>query len=250
MATSLERLPGETLLQALSRQFVAGGGKKLSEGGTAAQNIAVLNAIPGAGGFRPIGSLAGDIIRTAAPGILATTAAVTLGPIIAAKSGGEKMFEMMATAPATAPQGNTGLLNAIVGLAGTAIKAFAPQQTPAEKAMQKVLPTVGTFGQNPLAAQIQSGITQFAGKCKKPRYHAVAIRDGNVIRYEAVPYCPKRRMNPLNPKALGRAARRLGSFQRIAAHVEKTIQKSLRRSGVRHHRTSSRSTGACFKCGR
>jgi len=40
--------------------------------------------------------------------------------------------------------------------------------------------------------------------------------------------CAPRHMNPLNPRALGRAARRLGSFQRIAAHTEKLIQRACK----------------------
>lgn len=41
-------------------------------------------------------------------------------------------------------------------------------------------------------------------------------------------YCRPKRMNPLNPRALGRAARRLGSFQRIAAATEKLIARSCK----------------------
>jgi hypothetical protein len=40
--------------------------------------------------------------------------------------------------------------------------------------------------------------------------------------------CAPRRMNPLNPRALGRAARRLGSFQRMASHVEKVIARACK----------------------
>lgn len=40
--------------------------------------------------------------------------------------------------------------------------------------------------------------------------------------------CAPRRMNPLNVKALGRAARRLGRFQAIASHVEKLISKACK----------------------
>ncbi len=49
-------------------------------------------------------------------------------------------------------------------------------------------------------------------------------------------YCKKRSMNPLNPKALGRAATRIGRFQAISAHINKRIDKALRRSGARASR--------------
>jgi hypothetical protein len=52
-------------------------------------------------------------------------------------------------------------------------------------------------------------------------------------------YCTPKRMNPLNPRALSRAARRLGSFQRIAGNIEKMIQRSCKK-GLGRGRSSSR----------
>lgn len=59
-----------------------------------------------------------------------------------------------------------------------------------------------------------------------------------------VKYCAPRRMNPLNPRALGRAARRLGSFHRIAATVEKQIQRACK-SGIGRRRSSGRLPASC-----
>ena len=58
---------------------------------------------------------------------------------------------------------------------------------------------------------------------KRAQVHIVRRPDGTVALEK---YCRPRRMNPLNPRALGRAARRLGSFHRIASTVEKQIAKA------------------------
>lgn len=80
------------------------------------------------------------------------------------------------------------------------------------------------------ADQINTGITARAAgglRCsaKKRRWKAVRMADGTI---QAVAYCPPRRMNPLNARALGRAARRLGSFHKIASHIEKVVAKACR----------------------
>jgi hypothetical protein len=59
------------------------------------------------------------------------------------------------------------------------------------------------------------------------------------------PVCP--RMNPLNPKALGRAVRRLSGFQHFAVKTEKAIQASFRKAGVFPHRRAA-SGGRCGTC--
>lgn len=56
-----------------------------------------------------------------------------------------------------------------------------------------------------------------------------------------------RHMNPLNPKALGRAVRRLSGFQHFAVKTEKAIQASFRKAGVFPHRRSL-SGGRCGTC--
>jgi hypothetical protein len=63
------------------------------------------------------------------------------------------------------------------------------------------------------------------------------LPDGTV---QVVRYCAPRRMNPCNPRALGRAARRLSAFQRMSSGIEKIINRQLKRKGpVR------RSYGSC-----
>jgi hypothetical protein len=56
-----------------------------------------------------------------------------------------------------------------------------------------------------------------------------------------------RHMNPLNPKALGRAVRRLSGFQHFAVKTEKAIQASFRKAGVFPHRKSA-TGGRCGTC--
>lgn len=57
--------------------------------------------------------------------------------------------------------------------------------------------------------------------------------------FAVVRYCAPKKMNPLNPRALSRAARRIGSFQRIAANIEKIVQKACRTGLGRGRRRSS-----------
>jgi hypothetical protein len=79
---------------------------------------------------------------------------------------------------------------------------------------------------------------------------------GRVLR--RIPYgrdkCIKKpRMNPLNPKALMRATRRLAGFHNFAKKAEKQIQKSFRGAGISAPRrgTSRARCGTCAKksCG-
>lgn len=70
---------------------------------------------------------------------------------------------------------------------------------------------------------------------RRARVRLRRLADGSTIVEK---YCAPRRMNPLNARALGRAARRLGMFHNIAAHIEKTVQKACR-SGIGRRRLSS-----------
>jgi len=93
-------------------------------------------------------------------------------------------------------------------------------------------------------AQITAGLTAHPNRpCKMNRRMKVAL-DSNgtprivpahpkvVIGADGKPTvvfaCPPRRMNPLNPRALGRAARRLAGFHRISSHIEKIVQHACR----------------------
>lgn len=81
------------------------------------------------------------------------------------------------------------------------------------------------------------------GKLQK-RAQVKIVRNPITGAPELVKYCRPKRMNPLNPRALGRAARRLGSFHRIAATVEKQIQHACR-SGIGRRRSSPRLPASC-----
>lgn len=161
--------------------------------------------------------------------------------------------QFMATSPAQV--GNTsGWLNALVGLGTTAIKAFAPQAEAPNVVIRKT-PTdtpVLTDAARAVVQAVQGGATgvaqQIKGRCKtsRRRFKVMIGPDGQQHVFSV---CPPRRMNPLNPRALGRAARRLASFQRISSHVERTIEKSLRKRGVarRSTRRPTRSMGCgCY----
>jgi hypothetical protein len=87
------------------------------------------------------------------------------------------------------------------------------------------------------AAGIEAGITATAPgglACWNPRNGKLSRRAQ--VRLRRMPdgslqvekYCRAKRMNPLNPRALSRAARRLGSFQRIASAIEKTISRACK----------------------
>lgn len=130
----------------------------------------------------------------------------------------------------------------------------ARRQIPTEGPIVPVFP--GGSVQSALAAQYgvnvastcwseNTGLTPTQARRQLMRRKVKVIRDPsspNGIRI--VQYCSKPRMNPLNAKALGRAARRLGSFQRIAAHVEKVITKACKPK-----RRSSRAPRMGYSCG-
>lgn len=86
--------------------------------------------------------------------------------------------------------------------------------------------------------QIETGITAAAGSVcwTNPRYAArrrvrvVRIPDPSApggFRLQAVQTCAPRRMNPLNPRALSRAGRRVGSFCRIATGMQKMLAAAV-----------------------
>lgn len=75
-----------------------------------------------------------------------------------------------------------------------------------------------------------------------------ACPPGRVVRHVSLgrDICIKKpRMNPLNPKALNRAVRRLAGFQNFATRTEKAIRHSFIKAGVR---PTARRGGACTTC--
>jgi len=61
------------------------------------------------------------------------------------------------------------------------------------------------------------------------------------------PCVKNRHMNPLNPKALMRATRRMAGFHHFANRIEKQIQHALRKAGVRGPRRIGGRCGTCRK---
>lgn len=58
---------------------------------------------------------------------------------------------------------------------------------------------------------------------------------------QMVQTCAPRRMNPLNPRALARAGRRVASFTRIAQGMQKMLEKACRKGARGSRRSYSRS---------
>lgn len=78
---------------------------------------------------------------------------------------------------------------------------------------------------------------------KRRRYKIVRTPDGG-IRADA--YCLPRRMNPLNPRALARAGRRVASFSRIAKGMQKMLERSC--GGAARKRRSSSFSCSTKRC--
>jgi hypothetical protein len=105
---------------------------------------------------------------------------------------------------------------------------------------------VDLFTANPPQDQIQAGITRAVqGKCSPARRKFKVVTNPSTGQPMVISVCPPRRMNPLNPRALSRAARRLGSFQRIASHIEKVIQKACKTKGRSRSRMPARCGPRC-----
>lgn len=83
-----------------------------------------------------------------------------------------------------------------------------------------------------LQASIETGITvqdaRIRGRCApaRRRFKVITGPDGQP---QVISVCPPRRMNPCNPRALGRAARRLSMFQKMSSGIEKIINRQLKR---------------------
>lgn len=166
-------------------------------------------------------------------------------------------------APASTSTGGTdvnfgAVLNPIdIALMTGGATLTGPQWSGIGQAIGDIFDTVsGTFpvGQNPVLMQNDpfgdvvggasttavGGLGVGALSCfnsknsRRRKIKIVRTADGQL---HPVPYCTPRRMNPLNARALGRAARRLGSFHRIAQGIEKMVQKACK-TGTRGRRVS------------
>lgn len=84
------------------------------------------------------------------------------------------------------------------------------------------------------------------GKCHKIMGTDASGRNVSYwVNAEGVP-CRRRRMNPLNPKALARSMRRMAGFRNFAAQYDKLINKKLKPiRPVRHGRTRYPHASGC-----
>lgn len=135
-------------------------------------------------------------------------------------------------------------LGPVIGLASQAIAAFAPQRRlpgrPGADTVEEILSPFRVQEVPPDFTGVQAGGSTTAGittvvggawgRCALPsqarrrKAKVVMLPDGTQT---IVPYCAPRRMNPLNPRALSRAARRIGSFHRIASGLAKCTSRLL-----------------------
>jgi hypothetical protein len=201
--TLAERLTGLT-----RQQIDALGLRKLSEGGSAAQNVALLNAAQSRTVFRETGSLVSDIIRTAKPGIALVTAGLAL-PALAAvpkpsTNGGQSVPD---------------LRDILLSVAG----AFAAQ-LPAPR-----LPSPVPRAPTPAPLPRPGAPAPAPGRRPLPIPLPVPIPGGSVSDLFGGGQRKRRRMNVLNPKALKRSAARIKGFYKTIRGVESLLRRALPR---------------------
>lgn len=144
-------------------------------------------------------------------------------------TGGAVLTDPFSFAPTT---GNGGAVQAIfnaIGAVGSILGA--PSQTALQAPIRiptSPLPSVQVIGPQ---VEVETGMpisaAGLACSVKRRRYKIIRTPDG----VQAVAYCLPRRMNPLNPRALARAGRRVASFTRIAQGMQKMLERSCRVGG-------------------
>jgi len=157
------------------------------------------------------------------------------------------------TGPDNDSGGADGLLGALVGAIPSIVTGFTSQigPNPLEPAGEAIGGIIARAIQGTPSFGVQA-LPEGSACWLRPRKNGMINRrarvrlrrqpDGSTVVEK---YCAPRRMNPLNARALGRAARRLGMFHNIAAHIEKTVQKACR-SGIGRRRLSApRFGGSC-----
>lgn len=124
----------------------------------------------------------------------------------------------------TNPMDYTGFFMPQTGIIGEVIKGAA--QAIGGELVQEAIPQ---FGVTVTPGQACWDRARSTGKINsRMRVKLQRLPDGSV---QVVRYCAPRRMNPCNPRALGRAARRLGMFQKMSSGIEKIINRQLKRKG-------------------
>src|SRR5262245_54599438 len=147
-----------------------------------------------------------------------------------------------------------GGVGSTVELINTVCNAFPN----ACRAVGSVIPGIGGLGGSPPIVE-QPGVIPNIGTMQVQAYacppQTVVRPDGSIrtirMKLNRAGQCvPAKRpsMNVLNPKALLRAGRRLGGFQKFAKKADKLINKQLRGAGAR---VTKRGCGTCgkSKCG-
>ena len=168
--------------------------------------------------FRPIGSLAGDIIRTAKPGI----ALVTAGLGIPALAG------LPAPPVPTSPNGNGGstvpdFRDVLLSAGQAVLSSFA--QLPVPRAPTLPAPRAPAPMPRPGApapAPRAPGRLPIPIPIPIPGVPSVSDMFGGGAR-------KRRRMNVLNPKALKRSAARIRGFYKVSRGIESMLRKALPR---------------------
>lgn len=152
-------------------------------------------------------------------------------------TGGAVLTDPFSFAPTT---GNGGAVQAIfnaIGAVGSILGA--PSATTQLAQLGRPPGGGGIVGPQ---VEVQTGMpisaAGLACTVKRRRYKIVRLPDGSIA---AQAYCLPRRMNPLNPRALARAGRRVASFSRIAQGMQKMLERSCRIGMGRKRSTRSRS---------
>lgn len=226
---------------------------------------------------KPYAPIAQIFAAGAAPVLAgASTVVKSLASLVPAL-GGKKM-DFLATTGLTDTGANGGWFHGLMGLASQAITAFAPQNMPTLTPEQQAQNALSQFGLQNLTQNIPNiAVQALNARCattagmsslpcvvhQKGPYAGKLVKTGRRRKLKLVPdgsgsltpviCCTPRRMNPLNARALSRAARRLAMFTHIVGRVEKQVQKSFRRHGgrIRHTAVARRRCGATpCRCGR
>lgn len=149
--------------------------------------------------------------------------------------------EMILTDPGIYGGGTSGggLLNTVFAAIGPIVGAFTDEQLPSPGEVAIGIGSQRDQFPNPTYEATtgpscwQSTDNPRTALMRKARRSVRVMRQPDPsapggYRLVFVSTCKPRRMNPLNPKALARAGRRVGSFMAIAEHMGKMLQKACR----------------------
>lgn len=133
-----------------------------------------------------------------------------------------------------------GLANALQSIPSVLISATPTIASEVASGICALFPSLCGSGNTSLMAQTpNAGL--LTGSCPPGR----VLRRVSFGRDKCV---KKARMNPLNPKALNRAVRRLSGFQNFATRTEKAIRHSFVKAGVRPTTIRRSGGGRCGTC--